>query len=231
MRAFLIITGMIMVGTGVFTIANGGLTFISVAFIIGIALILSGLALTLSYKRINGETDETVHWVSVEGITSIVLGIIVLTGFLAADIAVQAVFGFWVMISGIRSMVVYVAGGDKSKFHWPTIIAVLEFVIGVLSFFNFEILQVPVLFLVGFCMVVQGVDSIRIGIEMTYIKPDAIKSKEELVADAEEAVQSAKADVHEAIQTAKEAKETLQEVKEAPSVEEVIEEPIEYEKH
>ncbi len=80
-------------------------------------------------------------------------------------------------------------------------------------------------------MAVQGIDGIRVALAMSYEKPDALKSKEELVADAEEKVQTAKEEVHDAIQTAKEAKVELEEVKEAPSVEEVIESPIEYEEH
>lgn len=233
MRAFLIISGMIMVGVGVFCIANGSLTFIALAFVVGIALIISGAALTLSYNRQNDESSESAHWILVEGLTSILLGIIVLTGYLAADIAVQSVFGLWIMVSGIRSTVIYVDTYEKGryKFNWPMIIAGLELIVGILGIFNFEILAIPVLFIVGFCLAIQGFDSIRIGLVMTYKKPDVIKTKEELVSDAEEAVENAKAEVHEAIQTAKEAKATLEEVKEAPSVEEVIESPIEYEEH
>ena len=90
---------------GIFCIANAGLAFISMAFQIGIVLIMVGMVECFSYKK-SLENEEEKHWLLIEGMTAFILGIVVLTGQLAADIAVPVVFGMWVMISGIRGLVV-----------------------------------------------------------------------------------------------------------------------------
>ena len=105
MRILTIGVGILLTLLGIFCIANAGLAFISMAFPIGIVLIIVGMVECFSYKK-SLENEEEKHWLLIEGMTAFILGIVVLTGQLAADIAVPVVFGMWVMISGIRGLVV-----------------------------------------------------------------------------------------------------------------------------
>lgn len=82
MRILTIIAGILLTILGVFSVANAGLSFLSLAFPIGVVLVLVGLVECLVYKRIM-QDEENRQWVLIEGLTTFVLGIVVLTGQLA----------------------------------------------------------------------------------------------------------------------------------------------------
>ena len=105
MRIINMIMGVVLALLGVFSIANAGLTFISMAFPIGVILTIIGITECISYRS-RDEDEEDRHWVLIDGLTTFILGIVVLTGQLAADIAVPVIFGMWSMIAGIRYLVI-----------------------------------------------------------------------------------------------------------------------------
>ncbi|MCQ2547437.1 MAG: DUF308 domain-containing protein [Clostridia bacterium] len=231
MKAITVITGILFAGVGVFSIANAGLPFAALAFIIGIAFIVSGFVLCFSYRRLNSEVAENVHWILMEGLSSLILGIIILTGYLEADLVVLGVIGMWVMISGIRTAVVSFDDyqKDQFKFNYNFIIGIVELVVGVLSFFNQALLGFSVVAIVGVVMICQGLSIVLSGLMIKYQKPDALKTKEELLEEAKEQVEAARSDAKEALQAVREAKENLSDVENNPSLMEQIDEPIEFE--
>ena len=87
--------------------------FFPLAFPIGVVLIIVGMVECFAYKR-TVEDEENRHWVLIEGLTTFILGVVVLTG-LAADIAVPVVFGMWSMISGIRGFVIVTQVVEKRE--------------------------------------------------------------------------------------------------------------------
>ncbi len=230
MRTLTMIMGLILGAVGIFLFAEAGVGFLSVAFIVGITLILVGLVLCFSYRSLNRDKEEAVHWVLIEGLTSFLIGLIVLTGYLNADVAVIAVFGLWIMITGIRNMVIAYDSFQQEKFKFGAgyVLGVVNFVVGVCVFFNLALFSWPVLMLVGLCLCIQGLNVIKIALEIEYKKPDIIKTKEELVAEKEEEVLAKKQEMHESIQAAREAKIALEEAKEASTAEEIIASPIEF---
>lgn len=230
MRTLTMIMGLILVASGVFLFAETGKGFLSVAFIVGIVLILVGLVLCFSYRRLNRDKEETVHWVLIEGLTSFLIGLIVLTGYLNADVAVISVFGLWIMIAGIRTLVIAYDSFQQEKFKFGVgfVLGVVNLLAGLCVFFNLALFSWPVLMLVGLCLFIQGLNVLKIGMEIDYKKPNIIKTKEELVAEKEEEVLAKKQEMHETIQAAKEAKQALEEAKEAQSAEEIIASPIEF---
>lgn len=230
MRTLTMIMGILLGAVGIFLFAETGKSFLSVAFVVGIALILVGLVLWFSYRRLNRDTEETVHWVLVEGLTSFLIGLIVLTGYLNADIAVISVFGLWIMIAGIRSVVLAYDSFQQERFKFGVsfLLGVINLVAGICVFFNLALFSWPVLALVGLCLCIQALNVIKIAMEIEYKKPDIIKTKEEIVAEKEEEVLAKKQEMHESIQAAREAKQALEEALEAPTAEEIIASPIEF---
>lgn len=224
MRTLTMLFGLILMGVGVFSIAEYGAGFLAVAFVIGIALMLVGFVLCFSYKRLNQETEEAVHWVLIEGLTSFLLGLIVITGYLNADIAVSSVFGFWIMIAGIRSVVIAYDSfqHETFKFNIGYALGLVNLIVGLLVFFNQALFSLSVLMLVGACLILQGLNVIKIGTEITYKKPNIIKTKEELVAEKEEEVAAKKQEMHDSIQAAREAKQALAEAQEASTAGEIL---------
>lgn len=230
MRVLTVITGMLLAAAGVVCIANSGLSFISVAFVIGIVLMFVGLVECFSYKRTK-QDEESQHWLLIEGLTTFILGVVVITGQLAADIAVPIIFGMWVMISGIRGLVlVFKSIGEKNKpieFYWTLAVGTLNFLAGIYTFFNSMLLHLPVLMMLGVCLVLQGINVSKIGLEMSYHKPDMLKTKNEKVEEATTNAALAHVAAKEAIKAAKEAKAAVKEAEEEfKTFDEIIEELI-----
>jgi len=214
---------------GVFSIANAGLSFLSLAFPIGVCLIIVGLVECFVYKRIREDVDAG-HWVLIEGLTTFILGIVVLTGRLAADIAVPVVFGMWSMIAGIRGFTVLAFETDTREknidFYWALCVSTLNLIVGIYTFFNSSLLHLSVLMILGICFVVQGANVIKIGFDIVYKKSDLIKTRDEKIAEAAEAAEAARLEAKKAIKEAKKAREAVKEAEEAKEFHEIIKEPI-----
>ncbi len=223
------IMGVILTLLGVFSIANAGLTFISMAFPIGVILTAIGITECISYRsRYDDEEDR--HWVLIDGLTTFILGIVVLTGQLAADIAVPVVFGMWSMVAGIRYLVIITHVDIKEEknldFYWTVVVSVCNFVVGLYTFFNSSLFNLSVLMMLGILFVIQGISVIKVGFDTTYRKPDLIKTKEELVAEAERKAEEARAEAKIAVKKARRAKAAIKEAEEIKVTYDIFNEPV-----
>lgn len=230
MRILTIIAGILLTILGVFSVANAGLSFLSLAFPIGVVLVIVGMVECFAYKRtMLGEENR--HWILIEGLTTFILGIVVLTGQLAADIAVPVVFGLWCMISGIRGFVVVTQEhGTQEKdvdFYWMVCVSGLNLIAGIYTFFNSRLLGLSVLMMLGIIFAIQGANTIKIGADIAYSKPDLIKTKDEKIADAEAAAEETQKEAKRAIKKARKArKAAVQAAEEAMEFHEIISQPI-----
>ena len=50
MRILTMLTGILFMGAGIFLVANEGVTFLSVAFIVGLMFVIAGVVECLSYS-------------------------------------------------------------------------------------------------------------------------------------------------------------------------------------
>ena len=229
MRIITMTAGILLTILGVFSVANAGLTFLSLAFPIGVVLLFVGIVECFAYKR-TMESEENSHWILIEGLTTFVLGIVVLTGQLAADIAVPVVFGLWCMISGIRGFVVLTQEkGTQEKdmdFYWMVCVSGLNLIAGIYTFFNSRLLGLSVLMMLGIIFAIQGANTIKIGADIAYSKPDLIKTKDEKIADAEAAAKEAHREAKRAIKKARKARNAVREAEEAMEFHEMISQPI-----
>ena len=232
MRIITIIAGALLAILGIFAIANGGISFLSLAFPIGLGLLIVGIVECFAYKKaVDDEEDK--HWILIEGITTFLLGVVVISGVLAADIAVPVVFGMWSAISGIRGLVVMfsmkdsVDHADKDvNYYWDLLTALLATAFGLAAFFNTMLLNMSVLSIVGYIITVQAAVVIKISFSIAYKKPELIKSKAQKLREAEAAAEQAKEEMKEAINKAREAKAVLKEVEEEKEFHEIIAEPV-----
>ena len=232
MRIITIIAGALLAILGIFAIANGGISFLSLAFPIGLGLLIVGIVECFAYKKaVDDEEDK--HWILIEGITTFLLGVVVISGVLAADIAVPVVFGMWSAISGIRGLVVMfsmkdaVSHDEKDvKYYWDLLTALLATAFGLAAFFNTMLFNMSVLSIVGYIITVQAAVVIKISFSIAYKKPELIKSKAQKLREAEAAAEQAKEEMKEAINKAREAKAVLKDVEEEKEFHEIIAEPV-----
>lgn len=167
MRVLKIAAGVILILTGVFCFANPGVTFLSMAFIFGIAMMLSGIIGILAYFR--NIKKESSSLILVEGITSSILGFLVLLNQLLADSAIPVFFGMWVMFSGVLR-VAEAYSARKSDLNIWQLLMVLGFAgisVGIYSFFNTVLFAFSIVVLVGILFVVQGINILMVGLNLS----------------------------------------------------------------
>lgn len=213
--------GVLFIGAGMFMLSSGGgITFTSVAFVLGILFMLAGLLECLSYKSYRGdEGDKT--WVLVDGITTFILGFLVIFNKLASDATVPLVLGLWIGVSGIRNLI---RAWEKievkdSYFYGHLATGLLNVVAGLYMYFNADLFMLPVAVLVGICMMVQGLNVLMVGSTISVIKSAFIMTKEEMLIKAAAEAERAHIAAKEAIKMAKEAKANVKVIEATPEEE------------
>ena len=103
MRILTIISGILMVLSGVFCFVNPGQTFLALAFIIGIVMVINGIIHTMAYLIGRGfhNRGDNNGWILTDALITLLLGILVLCNQLVADTVIPMVFGMWILVSGI----------------------------------------------------------------------------------------------------------------------------------
>lgn len=220
MRIITMLTGVLFTGAGIFLIAHGGLTFMSMAFIVGLVFAVAGVIECLSYSGYRGE-DEVKSWILIDGTCTFMLGVLILMNKLSAEAAVPLVLGLWILFSGIRS---FVHAWEKidvrgEGFYNLLVIGLVNIVLGLYAFFDQDLFDLSTVTLVGIYMITGGINIANVGATIKIRKPEFLKTKEEKMEDAaakaEEAHQAAKM----AIKFAKETRAELRVICETPAEE------------
>ena len=217
MRILTMLTGILFLGAGIYLVANEGVTFLSVAFIVGLMFVIAGVVECLSYSSYRGDTVES-SWILNDGTTTFVLGVLILLNKISADAVVPMILGLWVLITGIRNFVHAWEHIEErgNAFYDHLIIGLLNLIFGLYVFFDGEIFNLASITMIGLCMIVQGVNIIHIGATIRVIKPKFIKTKEEMLEEAAAKFEEAHANAKEAIKAAKAAQAELKSVEETP---------------
>lgn len=221
MRSITMLMGALFSVTGIYLIANSGLTFMSVAFVVGLMFAVAGIIECLSYSGYRGNDDEVKSWILIDGTCTFMLGVLILMNKLAAEAAVPLVLGLWILFSGIRNFVhaweKIEARGDG--FYDQLLIGLLNIVLGLYAFFDQELFDMSTIGLVGLYMVAGGVNIAHVGATIKILKPDFLKTKEEKMEEAAAKAAEAHLAAKEAIKFAKETRAELRVISETPAEE------------
>ena len=217
MRILTMLTGVLFIGAGIFLVANGGVTFLSVAFVVGVMFVIAGIVECLSYNSYRGDNVEQ-SWILNDGLTTFVLGVLILLNKISADAVVPMILGLWVLITGIRNFVhAWEHIEDRgSMFYDHLIVGLLNIIFGLYVFFDSEIFNLASITMIGLCVIVQGINILHVGATIIIIKPKFIKTKEEMLEAAAAKFEEAHANAKEAIKAAKEAQAELKTVERTP---------------
>lgn len=217
MRILTMLTGILFMGAGIFLVANEGVTFLSVAFIVGWMFVIAGVVECLSYNSYRGDNVER-SWILNDGLTTFVLGGLILLNKISADAVVPMILGLWVLIAGIRNFVHAWEHIEErgNAFYDHLIIGLLNIVFGIYVFFDGEIFNLASITMIGLCIIVQGINILHIGATIRIIKPKFIQTKEEMLEEAAAKFEEAHANAKEAIKAAKAAQAELKSVEETP---------------
>ena len=178
MRLLTIVSGGMLIMTSLFCFANPGETFLALAFVLGMAMILTGLVQCFAYWRGRDNRHDNNGWIFAEALMTFILGILVLTSLIAADAAIPMVFGLWVISSGILRVVVATMIDYRTKkgnFIWTILTGLLCIVTGLYAFLNPLIANLNIAVLLGLLFIIQGICTLELGIHMPHEKKEKVK--------------------------------------------------------
>ena len=162
MRMLTIIGGVLMLLTGIFCFINPGQTFLAIAFVIGLVMVL----------------NDNNGWILTDALITLLLGILVLCNQLVADTAIPLVFGMWVLVSGILRIEAAThinLERKRENFRITMITGVMTVVVGLFGFINPLVMFLSTVVLMGFFMVMQGINIIELGIDMPHQRKAYVK--------------------------------------------------------
>ena len=180
MRMLTIIGGALMLLTGIFCFINPGQTFLAIAFVIGLVMVLNGLIHICAYMLGRGWNNKGDNngWILTDALITLLLGILVLCNQLVADTAIPLVFGMWVLVSGILRIesATHINKDKKiSNFRSAMLTGILTSLIGLFGFINPLVEWLSTIILLGIFMVMQGINIIELGINMPHEKKSYVK--------------------------------------------------------
>lgn len=180
MRILTIISGILMVLTSAFCFMNPGQTFLVLAFVIGLVMVLNGVIHTLAYligRGLHNRGDNN-GWILTEALITLVLGILILCNQLVVDAAIPMVFGIWLVTSGILRIEASThinKEKKKSNFRTTLITGILTVLVGVFGFINPMMGWLSTAILLGVFMLMQGINVLELGINMPHEKKSYIR--------------------------------------------------------
>ncbi|MGN0702709.1 MAG: HdeD family acid-resistance protein [Lentihominibacter sp.] len=180
MKGLTIASGIIMIAAGAFCFVNPGQTFMTMAFVIGTVMALCGIIHVMAYtigRTPHGKGDNN-GWILIDALLTLLLGILVLFNQLTVDMAIPMVFGMWVLVSGLLRLEAASRIDRQRKpgnFKATLITGIITVVIGFLGFVNPFVTYVSIISILGFFMLVQGINSVELGFNMPHRVKDDIK--------------------------------------------------------
>lgn len=171
MRIVTILAGVIMLSAGVWCFANPGASFMSLAFVLGIVMIIAGLTGAINYFTEKNRNAEG-GWVIAESILTFILGCIVLSNQLLLDAMVVIFFGMWLLFSGCLRVVAafQLRRMQEKTWNWTLGFGVIASLAGIYAFINSITFGFAVVLLVGAFFVIQGANVLVVGINMPHKK-------------------------------------------------------------
>lgn len=166
MRIITIGTGGLLVLTAVWSFAHMGLAFVSLAFLLGLAMLIQSLPEIARF--FTAEVEYRRSWILAEGVLTFILSILVLSNQLVTDAVVPVFFGMWSLFTGIQRMAAAFDMHERNAAHWVLFMSVgfIAAAAGVYAFLNTILASLPIAMLLGGIFLIQGVSILLTGIFM-----------------------------------------------------------------
>ncbi|MEA4912198.1 MAG: DUF308 domain-containing protein [Oscillospiraceae bacterium] len=156
-----LILSVLMIPAGILAVANPAATLTSLAWVIGLLMLLEG-AVTIAVYVYTRETLLSSGWVLFDGILTVVLSVFLLFNNIFTVQALPYAFGMWILVSSLQKAIysfdlrrIGVPG-----WGWLLALGIAGAAFGVLSFVDPVFGSVAISVLVGWFLIFYGVSSV-----------------------------------------------------------------------
>lgn len=171
MRILTIISGVMLVLTGLWCFINQGVTFAGLAFVLGIVMVINGAICVAAFMKKKNKLEK-MGWILSESILVIILGAIVLSNQLVTDLTIVMFFGMWMLFSGCNRIVgaLTMKKQEDKSWTWTMGLGGVSVLAGIYAFLNPILAGLTVGMVVGICFLIQGMNILALGITMPHVK-------------------------------------------------------------
>lgn len=161
LQTILLVSGIILIFAGVTAILNPAPTIVSIAFVLGLALFISGL-FSIIFYIITKKYNIGGIFVLIDGIITIIVGTFILCNKYITATAIPFIFGMWILFSGITRLInSFDIKRCRIKFWWCiSLVGLGEIILGFTSFFNPIIAAFTISVIVGMFLIAHGISTI-----------------------------------------------------------------------
>lgn len=216
MRTLMLIASIAMIASGIFCVANSSAAFISLAFIIGTVFLALGACEIVVGRRADFESAEKAVGLTKDGIRSVIIGLVIISGQVSDDFAAQMIFGLYLAFEAVYSFrtdwinVALVPKGQRADMTLSAFMLVL----GIYTLFNTSAFKFPAALLIGTGLILTGLRKFAQSSTIEYVRPSFITGNEEKLKEAQEEEKRALAKAKEGIREQKIAQRRIKRIEE-----------------
>ena len=156
-RALWIISGILLLIAGVYILINPAAGVASMALLLGIIMLLSGIVDIVVFARWH-KLITGAGWIFADGILTIVLSLFLMFNQILAAAALPLIFSMWLLFTGISRIVgsVDIKKAGVRGWGWFLALGIIVTVLGIVSLFEPLATLITMTILVGLNFIVQG---------------------------------------------------------------------------
>ena len=162
-----IILSIIMIILGVYCIFTPDITYLSLAYIIGISILFDAIGKIVNWWHYRKENDLSDSWLLLSGILSCIFAVILLSDGLfqfALDMTIVYMIAIWILITGIIRIIrsfkirkIYKKTDLIGRRWWIVLtFGIILSCVGILSLFNPMLLIVTIGINIGLAILISG---------------------------------------------------------------------------
>ncbi|HIW21297.1 MAG TPA: DUF308 domain-containing protein [Candidatus Dorea intestinavium] len=185
MKLLTIIMGILLILGGIACIFMPGITFLNIAWILGICFLIIGVHIILAYFR-NKERLNASIWDLISGGLTVIFGVLLLTNIYAKFLTeAMIIYGFviWLLATGAMRIIASLAlkRNEFSHWIWMFLVGVLTLIIGLYALFHPQVTARVLGYLIGILVMIQGVNLLSFGLAIKIVKTQIpLEEKEEV---------------------------------------------------
>lgn len=152
-----LIAGILLIFVGIVTIFNPSGTVGTIAFVLGFALLLTGIFDFIVFL-IARDTVFGQKWVLKDGILNLILAVLLLCNHLLVKDGITYLFAMWIIVTGLsRFMTAFeLKKASVSGWVWLSIMGFAGILLGFLSFFEPVVSMFAISLLIGVSLILYG---------------------------------------------------------------------------